>query len=430
MTNHQQQSIAAPAKPPSHSVRKILSVIAVVLLFVALTSVLMPSLRRAKWASRQALLEAEGEWKSRDAGYPTTEAPAAAGMHAGEPLTVLAHVKSGPADIDLHPRLSVGTDKPESIYEARFKASLSAQAVADHPGDSEIRLPLPPELISLADVTFTRNGDPDEKNLSVENHLLVWRGQLDARRPSDIHVTYTAFGRGLFVLNPPPGKIVETFEARLTAHDSNVRMLELSLQPQEDRREGGNTLYHWKYEKLIFARPIRLDVLGIAPEDRLGELSWLGPVSVLVFGLLVGLVGLAYRPEQLDKWMLLLIVGAFAGAYPLMYFTQEFLPLGGAVAVAGAVVLAIIIGRGVTLFGKGLGIVGTGLLAAAVMALTLWATIWPEMQGVVLTLLAIGSLVVAMVLLPRAQRNLAPHTPAPPPLPEETDRPSEDDRPG
>ena len=54
------------------------------------------------------------------------------------------------------------------------------------------------------------------------------------------------------------------------------------------------------------------DVLGIAPIDRLGELTWLGPLSVLVFGLMVGLVVRAASVPRFDLWMLLLTVGTFA----------------------------------------------------------------------------------------------------------------------
>src|SRR5438552_19207445 len=92
---------------------------------------------------------------------------------------------------------------------------------------------------------------------------------------------------------------------------------------------GGNsqTVYTWDYKHLLFGRPIALDVLGIAPIDRLGELTWLGPGSVVIFGLLVGLIARAFRIQNIDRWMLLLIIGAFTGAYPLMYFAQEFISL-------------------------------------------------------------------------------------------------------
>ncbi len=72
-------------------------------------------------------------------------------------------------------------------------------------------------------------------------------------------------------------------------------MLELSLQPTKLVRGNGQTVHTWDYKRLLFERPIALDVLGIAPIDRLGELTWLGPASVVVFRLLLGLVAHALR---------------------------------------------------------------------------------------------------------------------------------------
>src|SRR5262249_56145774 len=98
----------------------------------------------------------------------------------------------------------------------------------------------------------------------------------------------------------------------------------------------------------LFGQPVRLDVLGIAPIDRLGELTWLGPASVVVFGLLVGLVVRAAAVPRFDRWMLLLTVGTFAGAYPLMYFAQEYISLGTAVLSSAGGALPIIGIRAVT----------------------------------------------------------------------------------
>src|SRR5438552_12022878 len=107
---------------------------------------------------------------------------------------------------------------------------------------------------------------------------------------------------------------------------------------------GGNsqTVYTWDYQHLLFGRPIALDVLGIAPIDRLGALTWLGPASVVIFGLVLGLVARAFNIQTVDRWMLLLILGTFTGAYPLMYFAQEFIPLNAAIFISSTVVLVII----------------------------------------------------------------------------------------
>ena len=135
--------------------------------------------------------------------------------------------------------------------------------------------------------------------------------------PAPLVFTYTAVGKGeegVYELAIPPGGILDNFKIALEANGSDVRMLELSLQPTNLVRSDGKTTYTWDYKRLMFGRPIRLDVLGIAPIDRLGELSWLGPLSVVVFGLLVGLVAHAWKINRFDRWMLLLTLGTFAGA--------------------------------------------------------------------------------------------------------------------
>src|SRR5690606_33302182 len=90
---------------------------------------------------------------------------------------------------------------------------------------------------------------------------------------------------------------------------------------------------------------------GIAPIDRLGELTWLGPVSVVTFGLLVGLVVQALSVPRFDRWMLLLTIGTFAGAYPLMYFVQEYMPLLYAVLISAGIAIVVIAMRSIMLMG-------------------------------------------------------------------------------
>ena len=178
-------------------------------------------------------------------------------------------------------------------------------------------------------------------------------------------------------------------------------MLELSMQPTSTSRGAGETSYVWDYKRLMFGRPIALDVLGIAPIDRLGELSWLGPTSVICFGLLLGLVAAAYHVQNFDKWMLLLVVGTFTGAFPLMYFAQEFIPLNWAMAGSMALVLLIIAVRSISIMGPMLGIFGVTFPAGMIMALTLSAAVRPSLQGILLTAMAIGLFVITMMLAPR-----------------------------
>ena len=118
-------------------------------------------------------------------------------------------------------------------------------------------------------------------------------------------------------------------------------------------------------------------------------------------------------------WTILLIVGCFAAAYPLMYFLQEFVPLGGAIFLAAGIAIAIIAVRSAALFGIRAGLVAGVVLPGAVMALAVSATVYPKpaVQGVLLTLLGILTLVVMMVLLPKARGVFGARAPSPAPTP-------------
>jgi hypothetical protein len=116
--------------------------------------------------------------------------------------------------------------------------------------------------------------------------------------------------------------------------------------------------------------------------------------------------------------MLLLTMGAFTGAYPLMYFAQEFVALELAIATSAVLVLLIIAVRVLTIMPKTLAIFGFVIPAAAIMTLTLLSVLYPSLQGVILTGGAIGLFVVAMVLIPQIRiEPMLRHRPGPAPLP-------------
>jgi len=183
-------------------------------------------------------------------------------------------------------------------------------------------------------------------------------------------------------------------------------MLELSLQPTKLVRGNGQTVYTWDYKRLLFGRPIALDVLGVAPIDRLGELTWLGPSSVVVFGLILGLIANAFAIRNFDRWMLLLVLGTFTGAYPMMYFAQEFIPLNTAIQISSAAVLVVIAARAMTIMDARLALLGIVLPAAAVLAVTLIAATHPRLQGILITGTGLALFILAMSLMPRMKLAL------------------------
>lgn len=369
----------------------LIELLVVVLIIAILIGLLLPAVQSAREAARKSRLIG-------DLADPQQPSPAIGTVEGAPASYPAARVQSFDAEVELTPRLSVGTETPESIYEAKFVGDITAIA-ADESSLCEVELPLPPQIISLADLQITAAGEPSS-NVIVRNGKLVWRGELSAE-PTNLEVTYTAVGKGLFELSVPPGAILEQFNVALTANGSDVQLLDLSLQPTQVDRSGAACRYQWNYAQVLFGRPVRLDVLGVAPIDRLGELTWLGPLSVLIFGVLVGLTVHVIDEPRFDRWMLLLTLGAFAGAYPLMYFAQEYISLWPAAFASVGVAILIIYVRSGSLIGwwRALGVVV--LPAVVIMSLTLVATIWPSLQGILLTTLLLGFFIALMTLMPR-----------------------------
>jgi prepilin-type N-terminal cleavage/methylation domain-containing protein len=383
--------------PLSRRAFTLVELLVVVLIIAILIAALLPAVQRVREAAvaRRMANESQYGYGQQMARDNVAQAP------PGKPPVKRprARVQAFAADVILTPRLSVGTAAPESIYEAQFHGKIRAVHPGAEAGDCELELPMPPLTISLADLSIKADGKPSQM-VALRDGKMVWRGAL-AAKPTELEVTYTAVGKGVYQLSVPPGGILERFHIKLTANVSDVRLLELSLQPTGVGRSADATTYTWKYEHLLFGEPVRLDVLGIAPLDRLGELTWLAPISVFVYGLLVGLVVHAAQATRFDRWMLLLTVGTFAGAYPLMYFAQEYIPLEAAVLASAGVALAIIGVRAITLMGFGLALVGVVLPAGIILAITLTAAVMPRLQGILLTAEALGFFVVAMMLIPR-----------------------------
>ncbi len=371
----------------------LVELLVVILVIGVLMGLLLPAVQSAREAARQSAL------RSAALEEAATPNPAAAvSVDSTTASLAPAKIVAFEAEIQLTPRLSVGTVMPVSIYETRFQGHLEVRAPSEAPSPCLVSLPLPPEIISLADLQVTLNGDPCEA-VAVSGGQMRCRVTLN-ESSGPLEVQYSAVGRGVFRVDMPPGGIEDRLSLKLTTTGADVRLMELSLQPTQVRSMPVGTEYTWEYQRLLFGQPIQLDVLGIAPMDRLGELRWLGPLSIVFFGLAAGLIALVADKPAFDRWMLLLTFGLFSGSYPLMYYAQEYMPLTAAVVLSAAAPILLLTVRTLFLAGWRLAL-GIMLAAVAVMSATIICAVWPKYQGVLITAQTLGLFALAMILGPR-----------------------------
>ncbi|MBX3165795.1 MAG: prepilin-type N-terminal cleavage/methylation domain-containing protein [Candidatus Eremiobacteraeota bacterium] len=294
----------------------------VVAIIAMIAAILIPTLLKARRATRQPVIAATVPEVPPEMGAPPDLTEVQADMRLKHWTT-----RSG---MDVTSR-----------YQLSYTGKLRVSVPDSRPG-YQLRIPFPLQTEEALNVKLRfhqgeRSWEP--AGWTVSRWGLVAPLNLPVGQSLEAEVAFEAIGRDQMRLELPPARRLGRLKMQLITDAAGGELSEHSLQPQATPTAGH---FRWDLENLVSQSPILVDLPGShSLMGRVMLLCRLAGLAVLLFGLGFWYVGELYRPGCLSRFgwghflMLALTYSSFFPALCVLTLSQG-LPLGQGLAMAAA----------------------------------------------------------------------------------------------
>jgi len=223
---------------------------------------------------------------------------------------------------------------------------------------------------------------------------------------------YGAAGKGL---GPEAGR-ARDFLLEMETDFEDVDFPAGTLSPTEQRAGGGRWRGAWRFEQIVGAQPIGLELpRRLDPGPFAAQLTFFAPVSLLFFFFVTAIL-LAAAGRPLHPMHYFLVACAFFAFHLLFAYLIDHVTLGVSFAIASAVSVTLVVSYARLFLGPRLALLHLAVPQLAFLVLFSWTFFWKGFTGLAITAGAIVTLFVVMQLTGRLDwaEVLGPRGPARP----------------